>query len=201
MSAERDGILKYARPCCEFSGRHTAVLVIDMQQTFCPAVASVAGAVARVVGAADAAGALAVFTQHARSAHGGVLSDWCPDAYPRCGAPEWELVPAMRELSEERAGRRRLVVQKDTQSVFVGTGLEDVLKELGVRAVVVTGVFSESCCAASARDAFCRGFSVAVVRDACAGSDGELHAAALKALAHSCAYVPSADEFCGLLRQ
>lgn len=67
------------------------------------------------------------------------------------------------------------VVEKTRDSVFFDTTLAQDLRALGVRRVALCGVSTESCIAASARDAFARDFAVLLVSDATASVSWEEH--------------------------
>lgn len=85
------------------------------------------------------------------------------------------------------------VVHKHLPSAFTGTGLADVLQEKAIETVIVAGYMTHNCVDSTAREAFHRGYRVAIVADASAtrdlpGPDGQtipaatLHAAVLAGL-------------------
>lgn len=88
-------------------------------------------------------------------------------------------------------GRREedTVVEKNTYSAFMGTGLEEMLKTMGVEEVIVAGVMTNLCCETTARDAFVRGFRVFFSTDGTATSNEELHLATLKNVAYGFGYL------------
>jgi nicotinamidase-related amidase len=59
------------------------------------------------------------------------------------------------------------VVGKTATSAFVGSGLEDLLDELGATTLVICGVLTQNSVEATARHAGDLGYQVFVVRDAC----------------------------------
>jgi nicotinamidase-related amidase len=61
-----------------------------------------------------------------------------------------------------------IVITKHRFSAFYGTDLEIILRGLGVTTVVISGVTTENCCHATARDAFFRDFQVVFLADATA---------------------------------
>lgn len=75
-----------------------------------------------------------------------------------------ELQPA--ESDEVLAGKRAL-------SGFTNTELEELLKQRGVKNVVLAGFLSNVCVEATARSAYDRGFRVQVIRDATAATSKE----------------------------
>ncbi len=99
-----------------------------------------------------------------------------------------------------------IVITKHRFSAFYGTDLEIILRGLGVTTVVITGVTTENCCHATARDAFFRDFQVVFLADATATSDkpdlgwgamtaAEAHRATLISLATSTADVITTETF------
>jgi ureidoacrylate peracid hydrolase len=99
-----------------------------------------------------------------------------------------------------------IVISKHRFSAFYGTDLEIILRGLGVTTVVITGVTTENCCHATARDAFFRDFQVVFLTDATATSDypdlgygsmsaAEVHRATLVILARDTADVITTETF------
>lgn len=66
-------------------------------------------------------------------------------------------------------------VAKTRDSAFFRTDLERRLRGLGVRRLVLCGVSTESCIAATARDAFARDFEVVLVSDGTASVSWDEH--------------------------
>lgn len=89
-----------------------------------------------------------------------------------CGADYWRVRPA--------AGEREIV--KSRYDAFLETGLDALLRRLGTRTVVLTGVSTDCCVDATARGAFQRDYDVLVLADACAAGTRDDHEAALGAL-------------------
>src|SRR5215213_4900298 len=99
-----------------------------------------------------------------------------------------------------------IVISKHRFSAFYGTDLEIILRGLGVTTVVITGVTTENCCHATARDAFFRDFQVVFLADATATSGypdlgygtmsaDEVHRAMLVVLARDTADVVTTETF------
>lgn len=74
-------------------------------------------------------------------------------------------------------------VVKTRDSAFFATDLADVLRRLGVDHVVLAGVSTESCVAATAVDAFAHDVRVTIVSDATASIERRLHEESLTRLA------------------
>ncbi|MEH0198397.1 isochorismatase family cysteine hydrolase [Caulobacter sp. CCNWLY153] len=75
-----------------------------------------------------------------------------------------------------------LVIAKTRYSGFVGTDLDARLKVMGVDTLVVCGLTTECCVAATAADAFDLDYHVFVAADACAAYEPDLHEVALKTM-------------------
>ena len=84
-----------------------------------------------------------------------------------------------------------MIVSKNRYSAFSHTGLGEQLHAAGVDTLVLAGLTTECCVAASAWDAFERDFHVFIAADACAAYEEGLHSSALKALALSGATIAS----------
>ena len=110
------------------------------------------------------------------------------------GSYEHEIVDALRPLPNE------LVIDKNASSPFNGTGIDQLLRNMGIETLVVAGLASDMCVENTSRDAGDRGYNVIVVEDACATFYAEHHRAALSALARVFAQVWSTDAVLTALR-
>ena len=90
------------------------------------------------------------------------------------------------------------VISKNRYSAFSHTGLGEQLHAGGVDSLVLAGLTTECCVAASAWDAFEQDFHVFIAADACAAYEKDLHGHALKALAASGAIVSDTTAFVAL---
>ncbi|MBT2130526.1 cysteine hydrolase family protein [Aliiroseovarius lamellibrachiae] len=97
-----------------------------------------------------------------------------------------------------------VVVEKARPNSFVGTKLEQLLREAGIEHLVICGAMSQMCVDATVRAGVDLGFKVTVAHDACAAADVEhdgvsapsamVHAAIMAPLAASYADVrPTSD--------
>lgn len=156
-----------------------ALLVIDVQReyfdpegpAYVPAGADALPNVIALVDAFRSRSLPVVFVQHLHRADGsdvGRMGDFgSPDDPPSFveGTARVEL------LDELRVGADDIVVRKRRYNSFHGTDLESVLRTLGVRSVVITGLMTSFCCETTARDAHGRDYEVLFVADANAGPD------------------------------
>jgi ureidoacrylate peracid hydrolase len=89
------------------------------------------------------------------------------------------------------------VIVKRRYSAFHGTDLDVLLRNLGVRTIVLVGVATNVCVEGTARDAFMRDYYVVVVSDCTAARDENFHRSALANIEAHFAAVVSADEAAG----
>ena len=76
-----------------------------------------------------------------------------------------ELAPAAGEI----------VVTKTTDSALTGTNLRLILSNMGIRNVVVTGIYTDQCVSSTVRSLADESFNVILVEDCCAAGTLELH--------------------------
>jgi nicotinamidase/pyrazinamidase len=162
----------------------TALVVVDVQNDFADPMGSlyvkggedVPAFVNVEIARARVAGALVVFTQ-----------DWHPPATPHfvtgggawpvhCVAGSWgaELHPALDARPAEPRIRKGVggedgysgfTVADPTTGQRSATGLEEILRQSGVRSAVVVGLATDYCVKATALDAAARGFATTVLRE------------------------------------
>ena len=80
-----------------------------------------------------------------------------------------QLVDELSPLADE------IVVLKTTDSALTGTNLRLILHNMGIRNVVVAGIFTDQCISSSVRSLADESFNVIVVEDCCAAASDELH--------------------------
>jgi nicotinamidase-related amidase len=93
------------------------------------------------------------------------------------GSPEHAILEAVRPIEGE------LVVNKITRSPFTSTGLDQILRHLGITTLVIVGMNTDVCVETTGRDAADRGYRCVLVADACAAFSQASHEASLKAFA------------------
>lgn len=92
------------------------------------------------------------------------------------GLPPKELGPVGDEI----------LLPKTSSGVFNSTNLDYLLKNLGIRHLVVAGILTDQCVDMTVRDGADRGYLVTCVADACAAPSPERHNGALKAFGGYC---------------
>jgi streptothricin hydrolase len=136
-----------------------ALLLVDLQTAFLsgaeavPAAAALVASVDSLLDRARRAGCLVIHLQN----------DGEVGAPDEPGEPGWELY--VRPLPGEP------VVRKSRDDGFDGTGLGSILTGAGVSRLVIAGLLSEMCVAATARTALDRGYAVVLPRGAHATYD------------------------------
>lgn len=73
-----------------------------------------------------------------------------------------------------------IVVNKTTDSVSLGTNYTQILHNMGIDTVIVTGVVTDQCVASTIRVLADQGFRVICPEDSCAAATQELHEAELR---------------------
>ena len=73
-----------------------------------------------------------------------------------------------------------VVLPKTSSSVFISTNIDYVLRNLGVRSLMIAGVLTDQCIDSAVRDACDLGYLVTVPIDACATLSAERHEWALR---------------------
>ncbi|MDT7953010.1 MAG: isochorismatase family cysteine hydrolase [Acetobacteraceae bacterium] len=72
-------------------------------------------------------------------------------------------------------GEDEIVLPKTSSSVFISTNIDYVLRNLGVRSLIIAGVLTDQCIDSAVRDACDLGYLVTTVTDACATHSQERH--------------------------
>lgn len=198
-----------------FDPSRTALIVVDMENDFVapgapmetPAGREMIPRLRQAIDHARAVGIRVLFTTHTHRPDGCDLGRhrdlWAPIA---TGASCVDDSPGIEIYPEIAPVEGEIVIRKRRYSAFFGSDLDIVLRGWGIDTVIITGVTTENCCHATARDAFFRDYRVAFLSDATATFDyadigqgamsaAEVHRATLIVLAASTAHVMTTDEF------
>lgn len=90
------------------------------------------------------------------------------------GREDSQIVDALAPKGDE------IVVTKTTDSALTGTNLRLMLHNIGIRHVIVSGIFTDQCVSSTVRSLADESFEVLVVHDACAAATDALHEEELK---------------------
>ena len=85
------------------------------------------------------------------------------------GSWDAQVLPAIAPVGDE------IVIPKTSSSVFMSTNVDYVLRNLGVRSLILAGVLTDQCVDSAVRDACDLGYLVTVPTDACATHSQERH--------------------------
>lgn len=195
----------------------TALIVVDMQNDFIapgapletPMGVELLPRLKKLLDHARDSGMSVIFTTHAHRRNGcdmGLFGEIYPPIRDRVGlvdeSPGIEIYPDVAPQGDE------VVIKKHRYSAFFGTDLDIILRTGKIETVVVTGVTTENCCHATARDAMFNGYRVAFISDATGTYDypdvgfgsipaQEVHRVTLGVLGVSTAHVMTTDELIG----
>lgn len=96
------------------------------------------------------------------------------------GMPEGQPIKELTPIDNE------IILPKSSSGVFNSTNIDYVLKNLGIRYLIVSGVITDQCVDMTVRDAADRGYLVTLAEDACATYSQARHDNALKAFGGYC---------------
>jgi nicotinamidase-related amidase len=99
--------------------------------------------------------------------------------YKRCGMGFPPGSRGAEVLAELEPWADELVLPKSSSSPFNSTSLDYLLRNIGIRSLVVIGLLTDQCIDHTVKDAADRGYRVACLTDACQAETPERHQAAL----------------------
>ena len=183
----------------------TVLIVVDMENDFVklgasfevPAGREMLPRLKKLITFCRAHGIDIIYTTHTHRPDGTDMGRFA-DIYPaiadgsglKDGTEGIEIYP---EIAPEPG---EIIIKKHRYSAFFGTDLDIILRGLNTDTVIITGVTTENCCHATARDAMFHDYKVLAYPDLGYGglSGEELHRSSLIALAFSTAHVMTADD-------
>jgi ureidoacrylate peracid hydrolase len=195
--------------------RRTALVIIDMQDTFCAP-----GAPAEVPPARNIVDDINHLTEELRLMAVPII--WVLHGNSQvAGGSDWELffnhvvADEVRERTLEslapgqqrvwsglQVGPEDIQIVKNRYSALIAgsSGLERILRSLGIDTVLISGTKTNVCCESTARDAMMLDFKVVMVSDCCAALSDDEHRATLENMIQQFGDVMVADEVLELLR-
>jgi ureidoacrylate peracid hydrolase len=96
-------------------------------------------------------------------------------------------------VDELRPGDDEMVFPKTSSSVFISTNIDYVLRNLGVKSLIIAGCLTDQCVDSAVRDACDFGYLVTVPTDACVTLSADRHDWSLRNNAGYCRQVSTAD--------
>jgi nicotinamidase-related amidase len=113
------------------------------------------------------------------------------------------LLPKDREdsqiVSELKPQGDEIVILKTTDSALTGTNLRLILYNMGIKNVIVAGIFTDQCVSSTVRSLADESFNVIVVEDCCAAATQELHLKELEIINMIYCHVVQLDDVFGFL--
>ena len=177
--------LKHRHSRQEFVPAHSALLVLDMQHyfldpdshAFIPSAISILPGLQKMISAYSSIGQPVIFTRHLNTdVDAGMMLKWWGDLIdPRT---------ARSQIIESLDVTNHIFIEKTQYDAFLGTRLDETLRQSGVEQIVVTGVMTHLCCETTARSAFMHGFNVFFPVDGTATYSEAHHRASVLNLAH-----------------
>jgi ureidoacrylate peracid hydrolase len=187
----------------------TALVVIDMQNTFCqpgapaevPVSRAIVPAINRLSRALRTRGVPVIWVLHANTHREG-RSDWevffnhVVADQVRTRTIE-SLAPGRQAVWEElETAPEDVTVIKNRYSALISgsSSLERVLRNLGIDTLLIAGTKTNVCCEATARDAMMLDFKVVMLTDCCAALSDDEHRATLETMIQQFGDVMSGDD-------
>jgi ureidoacrylate peracid hydrolase len=187
----------------------SALVVIDMQNTFCqpgapaevPVSRAIVPAINRLSRALRTRGVPVIWVLHANTHREG-RSDWevffnhVVADQVRTRTIE-SLAPGRQAVWEElETAPEDVTVIKNRYSALISgsSSLERVLRNLGIDTLLIAGTKTNVCCEATARDAMMLDFKVVMLTDCCAALSDDEHRATLETIIQQFGDVLSGDE-------
>lgn len=175
--------------------RSTALVVIDMQETFCapgapaevPAAREIIDPINALAGTLRSAGVPVIWVLHANS-HYGEKNDW--EIFFRNVVAEKirrqtieSLAPGAQSVwSGLEQCESDVIVFKNRYSALISgsSPLERILRSTGIDTILIAGTKTNVCCESTARDAMMLDFKVVMLSDCTAALSDEEHRSALE---------------------
>jgi len=155
-----------------------AVLVIDMLNEFVygrlggERAQAVIPCIKRLVERARVVGIPIIYVKDAHEEDDLELEVWGKHAMK--GSEEAKIIPDLEPLPNE------VVIEKSTYFSFHDTGLDEILKDMDVDEVILTGLLTNICIKLAAAEAFVRQYSIVIPRECVNTVSQEEHERAMK---------------------
>ncbi len=199
----------------ELDASKTALVVIDMQNTFCEP-----NSPAEVPQSRDIVEPINKFAKSLRDKGGQVI--WVLHANSQVGnKSDWELFfnnvvadevksRTIASLSPDKqkvwkdltVGQSDLTVIKNRYSALISgsSSLERVLRNLGIDTILIAGTKTNICCESTARDGMMLDFKIVMVEDCCAALSDDEHQATLESIIQQFGDVRTSESILEILK-
>jgi ureidoacrylate peracid hydrolase len=193
----------------------TALVVVDMQATFCepgspaevPVSRSIVPAINGFAQALRALGVPVIWVLHA-NAHRRERSDWelffdhvvSGEVRERTLQSLWPGRQSVWRELEQSPDDLTLLKNRYSALIAGSSTLEPMLRNFGIDTILIAGTKTNVCCESTARDAMMLDFKVVMVEDCCAALSDEEHLATLETFIQQFGDVMTANEVLERLR-
>ena len=116
------------------------------------------------------------------------------DHFFHVGTVEHEVIDELKPHPNE------MVFKKNTSSAFTSTNIDQILRNMGIDSLIITGMVTSTCVEHTARDAADRGYNCILVEDACTDKHQDAHEMAMMNFARSYGRVMSTQETINYLK-
>lgn len=183
-----------AHSCESLDASTTALVVVDMQNYFlappyeaaCPVAQEIVPDINRLASALRRAGGTVVWIQNHAPRESEQTWSVNRERYrPQGATARWDALQsgahgfALWPQLDVQAVDLRVLKQRYSAFTQGSSDLDRLLRNIGVRTLLVTGVATNVCCDATARDAMMLNYHTVMVSDACAAASDAEHAACL----------------------
>ncbi len=107
---------------------------------------------------------------------------------------ESQFVPELAPIGDE------IVITKTTDSALTGTNLRLVLHNIGIKNVIMAGIFTDQCVSSTVRSLADESYNVIVLEDCCAAGTDELHDKEFEIINNIYCHVMSSQELRNMMR-
>ena len=199
----------------EIDPSRTALVIIDMQNTFCapgsPAEVPTSRGIVPNINALTAElrkdGVPVIWVLHANTQHKG-RSDWelfynhVVSGEVRTRTLESNSPENQAVYSELSTADEDITIIKNRYSALTpgSSSLERVLRSMGIESVLIAGTKTNVCCESTARDAMMMDFKVTLLSDCCAALSDEEHRSALENIIQQFGNVMASHEALAMMR-
>jgi ureidoacrylate peracid hydrolase len=199
----------------ELDASKTALVVIDMQNTFCEP-----NSPAEVPQSREIVDPINKFAKSFREKGGQVV--WVLHANSQIGdKSDWELffnnvvtaevkTRTMASLSPDKqkvwkdltVDEKDITIIKNRYSALISgsSSLERVLRNLGIDTILIAGTKTNICCESTARDGMMLDFKIVMIEDCCAALSDDEHQAALESIIQQFGDVRTSDSLLEIIK-
>ena len=180
-----ESLPQFERSAPRLVADQSALLVLDMQRFFLepashayiPSAGAIIPGIQALVSAYYRRSRPVLFTRHLNTEqNAAMMSRWWRDIITEHSD--------LSEVTDALDTSRGAVLVKSQYDAFYGTSMDDVLRQAGVRQLLICGVMTHLCCETTARSAFVRGYEVFFTVDGTATYNQDFHFSSLLNLSH-----------------